>query len=435
MVPFYEEYMTEKEQILQRAIYRLFYQEQFYGALLQELTIRFLDAVPTAAIAYNRKKQEYQIVINYEFFAKLTDEERTAVLKHEILHFTNGHLIRFPWNEDTPKDKKYQYNLAGDMAINQFINGLPKDCIDVSAWKKNDGTPFPKFQTMEVYFDLIQNNLEANKDLMNGPDGEGDEEGECNCEGKEEGSNGKKHKKGCGKGKKQHVLDSHDWNELTDEEKKDCLKETGKIFERAMEKNSFGYDIVPQYVKDLLREIESTINGLNYKKILKDTIKRTVCCSDRDSTWNRRNKRYGQFAPGTKNGTLPECALMIDTSGSISTTEMNEFLQVVSGFLKAGSRKCTLGLWHQVLYHTQKYKLNQKIEESVLESGGTEVTSVLEYVVKHNPNLTCILTDGYFGLPDIKISKASEILWIISKNGNTDKNFLDSLPGKHIKMS
>jgi predicted metal-dependent peptidase len=96
----------------------------------------------------------------------------------------------------------------------------------------------------------------------------------------------------------------------------------------------------------LLREIESSISGMNYKKILRDTIKRTVCATDRESNWNRRNKRYGIFAPGTKQGVLPECALMIDTSGSISNIEMNEFLEVVSGFLKAGSRKCVLGLWH-----------------------------------------------------------------------------------------
>jgi predicted metal-dependent peptidase len=82
----------------------------------------------------------------------------------------------------------------------------------------------------------------------------------------------------------------------------------------------------------------------------------------------------------------------------------------------------------------QKYKLNEKIPDDALESGGTEISSVLNYVNEKHPNLTIVLTDGFFGLPDIKVPKSNEMLWVISKNGNTDTTFLNSLPGKHIKM-
>lgn len=413
---------SEKEKLLQSAIYGLFQDQAFYGGLLQELTISFREDMPTAAIAYDPKKQEFNIYLGTEFFQKLKPEERVAVLKHEVMHFTSGHMMRFPWTKDTPQEERIKYNLAGDMAINQFINNLPKDCVDVNMWKKQDGTPFPKFQSMEVYYDLIKNNWDANKDSV------------CSHKKAKPGEKGTgtpcEDCKGNGHG--QQVLDEHEWEELSEEEKKDMLKEAKDIFQRSIEKVSTDSSLLPDHIKDMLREIEVAISGLNYKKILKDTIKRTVCSSDRENTWNRRNKRYDVYAPGSRQGKLPKCSMYIDTSGSISITECNEFLQVISGFLKAGSRRCEVSLWHTDVYYTQKYKLNDKLSEEVFQSGGTDVGSVLKKIHEQKPDLSVILTDGYFSKTFDKPIN-SDIIWVISKGGDINHPYAHI--GKTIRMT
>lgn len=391
--------MSNKEKMLQGAIYGLFKDQQYYGGLIQELNIKYEEDFPTCGISYNKKTREYNIILGTKYFSSLSPEERSAVLKHEILHFSHGHMLRFGEVVDDARIK----NIAADMAINQFIRGLPKGCIDYKTWRTKEGAPFPPFKTYEAYYELIKDSAEQNKKLLQKLDAP------------------------------QAVLDRHQWDNLSEEERIDALKEAKKIFERSIEKTSMSHSSIPEYIKDMLKEIDTSINALNYKSILRNTIKRTVCCADRESTWTRRNKRWGVYAPGNKNGNLPHCAMFIDTSGSISHMEMNEFLQVVSGFLKAGARRCTLGLWHTDLYEISRYKLNEKLDPEKIQSGGTDVTPALRYIEKKTPDLSIILTDGYFELPECK--KNLQVLWVISKGGNDDKDFLARLPGRVIRMT
>lgn len=394
---------------LSSAVYRLTLIERFYGNLLQELTVKRNAMVPTAGITYNTKTLQFEIYINPQYFCTLTPAEMVGVFHHEILHFTNKHLFRLPFLDEkiSNTEKKY-YNIAADMAINQYIKDLPKGCVDVKEWKLDDGKLFPTYKTMEEYHSLIKH--EEEKQNQNNKDGKGE-----------------------GKGSKGNVpenldkykeFDSHMWDSLDEETKQQMLGEARKLVKRTIEKTSQSHSTVPDSVKDLLEEIETLSAKMNYKRILKEVIKRTVCCSDRESTWRKPNKRYGVYSPGTRVGALPKLEILVDTSGSISITEMNQFFNVISGFLQAGSRTCDLALWHTSLYYKKKYKLYGQLVKEELESGGTDITCALQEIKKSNPNLAIILTDGYYDKSDIKIP--SEVIFIISKGGNKDH------PMKHL---
>lgn len=399
---------------IQKSIFNILLKEPFFGLLLQEINIRVTLAIPTAGMSYDKKLQKFFVYINPEFFINtLSEPEREAVLIHELLHFLHRHIFDLRMPEDwSTKDNKIKANLAMDMAINQYIQNLPKSCVNVNDWKMDDGTPFPKLKPFEVYYQLIKdsNGKEGSKSNTNEPTYD-----------KYVGQDGES-------------LDQHDFDSLTDEEKKEALKEAKKTLQRTIEKSSYGHSIVPDYVKDILQELDTLIERINYKTLLQSYIKKSLSLFERTGTWNKPSRKFGYYAKGTKVGELPKVEFYIDSSGSISHTEINEFLSVIDGILKIGQKKCQLHKWHTAVYNSQRYKNGMRLNESDLESGGTDVDPVITMINKSAADLSIILTDGFFDLPRVK-TKNQNILWVISKNGNTDKTFLDNLVGKKIKIS
>lgn len=400
-----EEY---KKRMLSNAVYHLTEQDPFSGNLLQEITIKYNEMVPTAAITYNVKSSQYEVYVNPYFFDRLTAPNRRAVLLHEILHFTHKHLFRLPFikNETSEEDRKL-YNIAGDGAINQLITDLPEGCVRITEWKMDDGTFFPANKTMEQYYELIK---QEQKQQQKSEDDK--------AKGKGEGTKGDV----LGRLAGYKEFDQHDWDALDEETKKKMLEEAKKIIKRSIEKTSTTYTKIPDSVKDLLVEIDHMAAGLNYKTILRQVIKKTVSCVDRETTWKKPNKRYGVVSPGTKVGSMPNLSFYLDTSGSISLKELNEFLHIMSEFLKIGTRNCWLGLWHTTLYYKKKYKLHAELNKEELQSGGTDVQGCIADIKKTQPNLAIILTDMYFEPPNLT-TYSGEILFIVSEGGNKNHGF------------
>lgn len=409
--------MSEKlfrKEIIEATFYDLLDEEAFYGSLLQEIDVAFVEWLPTAALQYDKKKFKFSILINYDFLSKLTRKERCAILFHEVLHFTHKHISRaMDMGITLPEDLKLA-NIAQDIAINQFIKNLPDGCVKVEMFKTKDGTPFPLKDTFEVYYRLLK-------------------------QGAEQAANGGKDPneevlKKFGQGELS-LVDVHlgDESQMTEEEQKAMLEEIAKTINRTVEKTKYGKSKVPMEVQDLLKEIDAQINGLNYKKILREVMKKKLASNNRTNTWNRPSKRFGNISPGTKLDALPECAIFVDTSGSISHTEINEFLRVIDGFLTAGSRKCKIGLWHTKLYHMSKYKKGQDFNDLGIQGGGTDVTEVLEYIHKNQPNLSIILTDAEY-YHNFHKKMISDVIWVVSKNGRFEHDLKNKI-GKTIKIT
>lgn len=409
----------DKKQALESALMRLFQEHPFYGTLLQQINIRYSNEVPTASIRYDNKRDNFVMDLNYDFFAAKPIAERKGILQHEILHFAHQHMWRATalfTTLEKRKQEQFLFNMAGDMAINQYISDPIDGWVDVKKFKTKKGSAFPEFRGMEEYYRLL-----------NETDSE-EEKKKAESKGEKTPNQGELSKYGNpGDG----GTDIHDWDELDEESKQKMLEEAKKLIQRTMEKTSYSASQLPGHIKDLLEELDTQIAGINYKKILRDTIKKTIACADRESTWNRPSKRYGVYSPGTKTGKIANIAFMADSSGSISYTEMSEFLNVCDGFLKVGQKTAKLGLWHTNLYKVMKYKNANSLTQQDIQSGGTDVTEALAYVDRHKPDLTIVLTDGY--LNDSNGYKTnSNILWVISKNGTTEHPYRHI--GKTIKI-
>jgi predicted metal-dependent peptidase len=412
---------------LQTTIYSLLEQDPFLGNLVQEVNLSVNNFVPTAYMGFNTKTLKFQMGVNPDYFMKISTAERVGVIQHELLHFLHLHLERMKF-VDIPDHEKALWNVAADMAINQYIKVLPEGCVKVSDWKMPDGSDMPKYKMMEFYHENLKKSLEdkngTSKDKKEGSDYRDDFQ-----DRKNQNKTDEKGQTQWGTGPtnpndaqydKYKPFDQHDWEELSPEDKEKFLREMKDTFERTIEKCSRSFTAVPEHIKDLIRKLDSKIDGINYKAILKRAVRRSITVANRENTWKRPNKRYGELAPGSITGKLPQIAIYIDTSGSMSYREISESLKILEGFMKVGSKQCYLGLFNTSLYSFKKRKLNEKLNESDIQSGGTDLLEVINHIDKRKPDLALLLTDGYYGdVPHAKV-EGTQIMFIIRNDNNLD---------------
>jgi len=418
-----------KKQCLATALYEVNKYHTFYGAMLSLMNIQYSYMVPTAGVSFSPDNARYEMFINPRFFCKaLSPEQRVAVLIHEICHITHKHLIRVPFMK-VSDHKRRLLNIAGDMSINTLIKNLPQGCrqcppleeMKQGAQCSNDlccghamlpsnfydedekskkKTPWQNGKTMEFYFEKLMELYEEedNEDNKDGQDGDAKNA--------------------------PRQFDSHEWH--ANAEESDVLNATEDLVKRAMVKQSMSWDDLPSSIKDLLEDIKIRKAELNYRQLILAAIKRSATGIDRKYSWARKSRRFGNKAPGTKEGDLPKLAMYIDTSGSISQEEMNEFLDTVDEFLKVGNRRCSINLFSDVNYFSSKYKIGDREPlKKEVKMGGTCLSDSLTHMLNTKSDLNIVITDGYYS--DVKFEQwlkpgqnFPQVLWIISRGGSSD---------------
>lgn len=429
-----EEFVSidEKKRCLQSAIFDINQNDTFMGSVMQCLNINYTHALPTAGIGFDPEGRKWVMYINPFYFCKkiLEHKGRKALLMHELSHVTHKHPMRAPFIKLHPK-RRTLMNIAMDMSINQNIPNLPKGCKQCPPKDERDAgeacknnlcpghgifvedyfdtddngkkTPWPMDKPMEFYYHKL---IARYMDSDDPDDGEG------------EGGEGGKSMDGVPK-----EFDTHDWE--SDAEEGDMLDATEELVKRAMQKRGLTMSTIPTYARELLEEIEARRSELDVKKLIATAIKKNASGFNREKTWTRRSRRFGLKAAGNRNGKLPHLAMYQDTSGSISIQEANDHLAIVDDFLRAGSRKCELNLWHTKVYYSEKYKLGDRIARSDYQSGGTDLTPTMQHIADSQPDLAIIYTDGCYGDVDYQSmvkfgTKFPQTLFIISVDGMVD---------------
>ena len=432
-----------KKQALQTAIFNTTKTHPFMGSILQCMNIMYSHALPTAGVMFNNDVKRWDLLINPKFFCKDQDDKsRKAILLHELYHITHKHPLRVPFMK-LSHHKRQLMNVAMDMAINQFIKDLPKEGIHLKDYfdvdeKTGKQTPWQANATAEYYYEkLLERFDDPDEDQQQGQgkcqscggsgkqsDGQGGEQDcpDCGGSGKQKGNAGG----GAQSKDVPDTMDCHEWDGSAEE--KDMLEATEDLVKRAMVKQRFGYDDLPGHVKELLDHIKGRTAELNYKQMILSAMKASLPANVRKHSWTRKSKRFGNKAPGTRNGSQPQLEIFIDTSGSISIEEANEFLDIVDEFLKVGARKCHLNMFHTENYFSEPYKLGQRIKREEFQSGGTCLQQSMTVIAKKRPDLSIFLTDGYFG--DVNVedmvgrnNKFPQCIFIISKDGTQDHPF------------
>lgn len=339
----------------------------FFGNLATRL--RLVNADDWCSTAATDGRNFYY---NSRFVKMLQPKELEFLFGHEVLHCIYDHFGR-------RHDRDHQlWNIANDYAVNsdlkkhkigQFITTVPA-LYD----SKYDG-----LSSEEIYDQLYENAEKINiDDLVNRIidqhlDGQGDSD--------DDGEDGQKSIK----------------PQLTDEQRAQIRDEIKEAMLSAAQTSDAGQ--IPLGVRRLIQEL--TEPKLNWRELLRMQLESTI---KNDWTWLRSSRRgwhMDAVMPGLKNDEMIDIAVMIDASGSISSTMLVEFLTEIQGIMESfPAYRIHVGTFDTEVYNPKDYNsdnLESIAEYEISGGGGTSFECIFQYLKDQEiePKRLVVFTDGY----------------------------------------
>ena len=355
------------------------------------------------------------VVYGRGFVDSLNDKQLAFLILHENMHKAYRHLI--VW-EKLYKQNGVLANMACDYVINLQIHDYDQN-QEVTEFPttpdgKNLGCLDEAYRGMDahqVFLELVKKHgKDAGKPKIY-VIGQGNEQAEGNDEGEGEGL--------------PDGLDEHDWEgaqAMSDQEKEAQAKEV----ESALRQGSI---LVGKMGGNVDRNIsEMLVPKINWKDALREFVKSVTQGKDQ-TTWRRLHKRYiasDIIMPSSYDEKVGGIVIGIDTSGSIGTEELTQFLSEVKSICdEVSPEKIDVLYWDTHVASRETYQNNELA--SLVEStkpaggGGTEPACVPKYMHKHDIKGECLLmlTDGY--IPEQNPSNwqiGMPVLWCVKGNQN-----------------
>lgn len=397
---------------LAKATKDLCLKEPFYGLFLMMLNKKWSTEVPTAGVG--KLGINYQLYLNEDFWNELNPKQHISLLKHEVLHIAFFHIRDF----DHLKNKEIA-NIAADLEVNQYIN-------------KEELPPGP--QLLNLYPEL---NLEPKKGtkyyydkLMKGKENPG------TCPNLDKMLDAIKEEKSSVQininGERNievKLLDHKTWEEFKnlDEATKKLIKhQTENILLEVSNQITKSQGTIPREIVEILERITiiepPKFNWRGY-------LRRFIGGSTKTFTKMSRSKPNFRFIdnPGLKHKTQRKILVAVDTSESVDTSELQEFLGEMNHIYKTGTEviiaQCDTAI-------KKIGKFNPKEDFKITGRGGTSFFAVTDYYNQNFKKYNCLiyLTDGEASAPD---KCKGPVLWVHSSKSEINEN----LKGLKIKLN
>lgn len=352
--------------MLDEAIMYLIQNKPFYAHLVMGMRKEFTDRVPTAGVNITDK---VNLLINPNFWKSMNAIEQAAILEHECLHVVMNHFKR------REHRKPRLYNIAADMAINEYIKGLPRE-INVldkqgkPVLDKKTGQPLkgktifpadyklPSRQTSEFYYEELQKQQKEKQD-----------------QGEPEYQPG------------QDTIDDHDcWDESIDND--EVIEEKIKnLVKPAMEEARKAGNMPSEITKLIERLFHKP---KDWRKDLQKFAAKNVEVIG-DTSRKVRNRRYGIIFPGYIKKEKLKLVVAVDTSGSVSQEEQTQFMAEIHKIYQQGA---TIYVMEADAAVHNVYEYDPKKPVKFKGGGGTAFGPVFEKANELNPDGLIYMTDG-----------------------------------------
>ena len=398
-------------------VFRLLQSEPFFAALSRRIDKR-VGPVPTAGVTVT-KDGHFEMVYNPEFFAGLTDEQRTGVLVHEFYHLIFEHVTgRLPdelagvmhgENQTPERVRMFRlWNIATDLSINYHIGAdkLPEGCCIPG------GQQFEDLQgnmSAEWYYDQLKQKLEDQEN-----DSNSDDDGDSDSSGSGSGSDSDNNKfdpDNCGQ------FDDHgQWGEggeLTPENQAamDIAKERLKdaLKDAAQEASDRGWGSVSQSCrKEIMERLTSKVD---WRKVLRYFVK-TSQRADKRSTPRRLNKRFPRIHAGKRVRRQAKIAISIDQSGSVDDRMLTAFFSELNKLAEIAEFTVVPFDTEVAVDKVYTWKKGQSKKTERVLTGGTCFNAPTKYVNEQGFDGHIILTDLCAPKP---IASKCQRMWMTTK--------------------
>lgn len=460
--------ITEEEELvtcdkLEKGIFTLLENQPFVGHLVQMLTRQISKRIPTACVSVYQHR--YTLTINPDFFKELSPSESAAIITHEVYHLLNEHLKRCEG-----KDMR-MFNVAADMAINQYIPDLPKfdrekkkqEWFDkIKEYEKeiiakggkvekevtledvdkmlppadkngkcstcllpqDHGLELEK--TAEWYYDAVMKNKEMQQKFGKKSLKLSDLTPEEQKQLAEDIKNGKvKIEVGSG---------THDdWGTIEGETPEVIDEELKHIIREAMEKAKKDFGKLPAGMQQAINEmLESRINWKAELRNFVQVATRVLRVHSR----KRPSRRFGWPFDGQRSDFKLNLGVVVDTSGSISDEELKLFLGEIHRINETGLADIIIMEADATVHRSYKFdKKMGKVEmHRFYGRGGTDAAPWLKALEDGKFDAGIILTDGYFA-HNLQRPKHTSILWALTEHGYKCAEFQKEVAfGKKIQL-
>lgn len=369
---------------LEKALIELGKDSPFYLYILLGMKRVKTETVRTLSLGFSRRGD---IILFYN--PKIENKDIRfikALLKHEAMHLINQHFLIKPKDE---RDRKI-WDLAMDAAINQYIEELDAFGISLNQLIEEGHGVDNEYifavppaehpgETAEFYHEWMLKKME--------------ELGRFDIEAIPES------------------VDDHS-KMREDQPSVDMILEitkskVGKAF------NIYGGDL-PSGVQRMVEKFLSRPT-LSWRVLMRRFMGVSVK-GDRYTTPLRPNRRY-EDQPGWRYEYQSKIAAILDTSGSIIESEINDFLSELEGLMKFFEGEIHLIQIDNVVTSVSKYRKGKWREVEIVGGGETDLQPA---VIFAEENLRCegtiVFSDGH---ADVPIAKR-RILFVLSKFHNPD---------------
>lgn len=342
---------TNLKSEIQTIISKVILEDPFLGLLLKKTWIYEDESIETAIT------DGLSIVINPKFFAKLQPHEKVFVLEHELLHIILKHTIR---------EKEYlntygkildpmTLNVIADGKVNQYLTkfeGLIKTIKPV--WPDDIKYYYNILYVEEKSFEEIISELIRKKKFISIKLAIHDVF--------------RKNNRGT---KERKVINEGDKEDKSEQGAEERLK--SKLSETLITIKSMGKDpgnwerVVNQLIKP----------SINWKRILRLALTKGSGLETK-RTWFRPSRKLPDIYPGKETLMKNKVLVLIDTSGSISETELKKFVSEVYNICRETNEVIVIP-WDTIAYNPIVIKSSKNIKELKLKGGGgTKIKNALE---------------------------------------------------------
>ncbi len=342
--------MTSACEKIIKARVGLILDQPFFGSLALRLEIVEDPTCPTAWTDGER------LGYNPAFINKLSLEEIKGLLCHEVMHCACAHHTRRGTRDHL------RWNVAGDYAINQIL----KDCKIILPQGALLNSDYSGMTADEIYNRLPQSQQENS--------------GEDNGSSSDPG--------GCGE-----VRDAKGNSTQSEQEWRVAVQQAAQSAK-----------IMGKLPAGIERMIEGILQSrVDWREVLRRFVDQTA---KNDYRWFPGNRRYisqGIYLPSLRSEELPSLAVVVDTSGSVGQSELNQFATELTTILEDYRTTCTVIYCDAEIADVEVFTSEDlPLKLHPRGGGGTDFRPPFEWVEKEGLHPSCLIyfTDMMGTFPD-----------------------------------
>lgn len=411
--------MTDIEKSFQGTLCRLLLYSPFSFNLLVGMDLVPFEKMDTMGVQV--KNGRISLRYNPDFFMSLEEGERNYVLIHEMMHVLLHHCTHRCSND---LRRAYKENVAMDLAINSLIAEevgvtIPRFREDVGNRKKGEIMSllpnmfgFKNGLSFEQYLDLLDGMYPDSSiqfGIDDGEAGDGVEDVDGNCP--------------IGRITKGRISPMHGEGYDEDAYIDDFVRNVVENIER---NHSWGH--LSENAIEIVKKAQE--QPLNWGDILRLKLG-PFLSYQKEQSRRRWNRHYGKPFLGYTTKCVEPVAVYADTSGSVASMDLSRFIAEIERI----ANYTGVYLWSfdtDVQDPDENVLFTRRLIEEIKfrGRGGTYFAPIFEHAKKKGFSQVVVLTDGFADTVSSKQVEGLDVVWVITKNGETGGK-----PGTVIEMN